>query len=140
MTIPFWLQIVLAIAAACQLTETLRHGSILSPVRAWIESRGAFWSELIGCGFCASHWPPVFTTLLLAGHHWCAASGYVINPFILIIIWFATVRGSNLLNDLTKQWSRTPPRDELNILNLENEDFDDERDNEAEVTAGSETN
>lgn len=123
MILPFWLQVIFAVFATCQLAEIVRHGSIFAPLRARIEARGPFWADLIGCGFCFSHWASGFVTLvLLVGHYIMESGGYPMNPFIIILIWLAVTRGSNLLNDLTKQWSRTPSGSEIEILPLGDED------------------
>jgi len=127
MILPFWLQIVLAVFASCQITEVIRHGSIFAPLRARIEARGPFWADLIGCGFCLSHWASGFVTLvLLVGHYIMELFGYPMNPFVAVLVWLVVTRGSNLLNDLTKQWSRTPSGDELEIIPLGDEDFEDD--------------
>lgn len=129
---PLWLQIVLAAVSACQLTETFRHGSILARFRAWLESRGPFWEELVGCGFCFSHWAAAIAVLLLLGHNLMDSAGFTYNPFLLTLVWLVVIRGANLLNDMTRQWSRSPSADDVDVAPLEMtdaepEDLDDDR-------------
>ncbi len=38
--------LLLAVLAACQITETFRHGSLFERPRAWLESRGDFFAEI----------------------------------------------------------------------------------------------
>ena len=108
MTVPFWFQVVLAAVSTCQLTETFRHGAIFSRARAWVESRGQFWDELVNCGFCFSHWAAAIAILLLSGHWLISPLGLAIDPFLAIMVWLTAIRGANLLNDFTKTWSRSP--------------------------------
>jgi len=121
MLIPVLLQLILVVLAAWHLTEVIRHGSLFSSFRAWIESRGSFWSELIDCGFCFSHWPAAVVVVLFAGHLVISSWGWELNPLFLLLLWLATVRLSNLLNDTTKKWNRTPSS--LNTAEIE-EDMD----------------
>jgi hypothetical protein len=110
-----WFQLVLAIVSTCQLTETFRHSSLLRGLRAWVESRGPFWEELVGCGFCFSHWAAAIAVLLLSGHWIVSSAGLAFSPFLVIMLWLSAIRGANLLNDLTKQWSRSPSGDDIEI-------------------------
>jgi len=113
-----WL-FVLSSLATCQLAETFRHGSIFSGIRAKIEAQGAMFSEWINCGFCFSHTAAFVITICalfnLAAHSY----GYIVNPFNVLIFWLASVRCANLLNDITKPYSRTPSRDGLVVEELD---------------------
>lgn len=111
MNIPFWALMALTVATACQITDTFRHGSIFATIRARIEDRGPFLAEWIGCGFCFSHTAGFIAVSLAAGHIYATQQGYVMDPCLFALIWLATTKGSNLLNDVTKSWSRTPGSD-----------------------------
>lgn len=124
MNVPSWLLIVLASVATCQLTETIRHGSIFAGLRARIEARGPLWSEWIGCGFCFSHSAAAMAVLLIAGHLVLSSRGWIVDPFVLALIWLTAVRGANLLNDLTKTWSRSPSGKDIDVDNVELHDGD----------------
>lgn len=117
-----WFQLVLVIVSACQLTETFRHGSIFSRLRAWLENRGPFWEGLVTCGFCFSHWAAAIAILLFLLHNLMLAKGYILNPFFLILLWLTAIRGANLLNDLTKKWSRSPSSDRIPAIEIDMDD------------------
>lgn len=54
---------------------------------------------------------------------------------MLIMIWLTGIRGANLMNDLTKQWSRTPSRDGLMLPDLDSiEPFEDNENGDTEAT------
>lgn len=131
---PFWLQLVLVIASTCQLTEVFRHGAILARFRAWLESRGSFWEELVGCSFCFSHWAAALAVLLLLGHNLAVSMEFAYNPFLLMLIWLTATRGANLLNDLTKRWNRSPSADDVNVPLIEMTDDEPEDLNDVEST------
>ena len=131
MLVPYWLLFVLAALTTCQITETVRHGSVFASFRAWVESRGDYWAELIGCGFCFSHWAGVIAALLVSGHL-VFGSQISIDPFLFVLFWLSAVRSANLINDLTKAFSRTPVGlvpidfDLIDDIDAENEDDHDE--------------
>ena len=114
MQLPSIAVIVIAILAAWQVGETFRHGSIFERLRGKIEARGSFWSELISCGFCFSHWSSAFVVLLVVLHFLCVGF-WENNIFIYTLLWLAIIRSSNLLNDISKKLgiNRTPKSEDL---------------------------
>ena len=142
MTVPSWLLIILASVATCQLTETFRHSSVFAGLRARIEARSPFWSELVGCGFCFSHWAAAMLVLLIAGHLLVSSSQWLVDPCLLTLVWLAAIRGANLLNDLTKAWSRSPSSEGPQVADLELNDGDplEEEHPTHETPPGSEPN
>lgn len=125
MDVPVWLQIVMVLLAACQITEVVRHGALFQSARARIESLGPFFSDAINCGFCFSHWAAALATLLLVGHHLIRPI-LPVDPFLCALVWLSTTRGANLLNDLTRKWSRTPRRDGAPFPNFRLDESDAE--------------
>ena len=104
-------EIVISFLAAWALTETARHGTILERPRAWLEARGGLIAEWISCGFCFSHWAAFLSS---------GASLYVFEEFWdsktiikLLLVWLCSIRLSNLGNDLTHCWCRTPRMEEI---------------------------
>lgn len=105
-----WAIVVSAVANWAAL-ETWRHGSLFAGVRARLEVRqGGFLADLLLCTFCLSHWTGALIlamVLLMAVDFsywdWWQYAG-LIGP------WLVVVRLSNLLNDLTRNWCRTPNR------------------------------
>lgn len=99
---------VLSILANWQTVETYHHGDIFSSIRARMEARNDFWSDMTECPFCMSHWTAFFyTTLSLV-----LACRVHAAPLDWWLIWpafsLAIARASNLLNDLTYVCCRTP--------------------------------
>lgn len=123
MDVPVWLQIVMVLMAACQITETARHGALFQPLRARLESCSAFLNDAINCGFCFSHWAAALAVLLLVGHHLWPITP--VDPFLCTLVWLSATRGANLLNDLTKKWSRTPARDDVPLPDFSLKDCDE---------------
>lgn len=116
------IDIVLLALAACHLTEVFRHGSIFDKVRAKLESINDFCNELVNCGFCFSHWASALVVFCLyVGHKWLEST-WVVNPFILIIVWLTVTRLANLINDITKSISRTPSSFSIEDIQLEDKD------------------
>jgi hypothetical protein len=104
---PTLLPLLLLPLASCQLTEVLRHGSIFG----WARDAALWADELpwyarvpltplraLNCGFCFSHW----ATVICIGLVFCG------EPGLWILAGLAATRVANLINDLTKPWSRTP--------------------------------
>lgn len=99
------LALLLLPLASCQLVETLHHGSIFGWLRdagAWAkEHRAASWVlplSSVHCPFCLSHW----TAAVCVGLVFCGTPGF------WVLAWLATVRASNLINDVFKKHCRTP--------------------------------
>ena len=100
----------LAVLATCAVVEVLHHGALFAGLRARLEARGGFWSELMDCPFCLTHWVAGGFALLLTGTA-CIGNSSVQCVRVVLglpLLWFAVVRGANLLNDITHHWNRTP--------------------------------
>lgn len=114
---PFGL--VLAALAAWQAVEVWHHGSIFATRRAtvqtWPDEGVRGWlKQLLTCPFCLSVWvgtavAAVIVADLPAGegwHHWVWFLG--LGALKLFCYGLAVSRLSNLANDLTGDFSRTP--------------------------------
>lgn len=56
----------IAVFANWQVVETWRHGSIFENAREWLEARPpGFFTDLLLCSFCLSHWTGAAITALL---------------------------------------------------------------------------
>lgn len=121
-TLAGWLLLtfVWSVLANWQTVETFHHGSIFEQLRARLESRRDWISELTGCPFCLSHW----TGLALA------ALGFVYStwdrpPLPIWLIFpayaLAVIRASQWLNDKTAHYCRTPNRKE-DVTHVETDD------------------
>jgi len=104
------LSLLLLPLASCQLVETTHHGSIFGWLRDAARRvdgipRGnlVLWGlslplRSLNCPFCWSHW----AAALCVGLVFCGTIGF------WILAWLATVRASNLINDVLKKFCRTP--------------------------------
>ena len=100
-----WLPLITL--ANWQLIECWHHGSLFDRPRAWLEQRTGFWSDLLLCPFCLSHWTAVPLTTVVV---------FSFTPelwWLLPILSLSATRLSNLANDLTYHCSRTPQRKAL---------------------------
>jgi hypothetical protein len=101
----------LAVAALAggALTELARHDPRLEDWRARLAVGPLWLKQLSGCGFCLSHWAALAAIGLIAPKclsgwgPWCGL------PY-LCAVWLAAVRLSNLVNDLTHAYHRSPRR------------------------------
>lgn len=118
MLLPIWLLLILNVLATCSLVELFRHGSLFAPLRAWIESRGAMAAEWIQCGFCFSYSAAAAVIFMNAVHFVFVCNGVELNPALAVIAWLAVTRCSNILNDITKSFTRTPSRTGLDVPDL----------------------
>jgi len=91
--------------------ECLHHGAIFERLRAYLEARGGFFSELFVCPYCLSHNVGLLlaavaetVTVLSTGWSWSILPRY-------LLVWLAAVRLANLGNDLAHDRSRTPRPD-----------------------------
>jgi hypothetical protein len=84
---PFaWLILVFAISAA---GDSWHWGSIFSNWRAWVEAhRPVWWSELLSCPFCLSHWLAALAVLI---------SNQPLSWGWSIIFWLSLVKGVSLV-------------------------------------------
>ena len=119
---------VLSVFANWQTVETYRHGSIFDRARAYMETRGGFWSDVSACPYCLSHWTAfLFTTLSLV-----LACRVHAAPLEWWLCWpafsLAITRGSNLLNDLTHPWCRTPNMVDTAVLDQVMADLEETKD------------
>jgi hypothetical protein len=103
------LTFMLAAVANWQAIETFHHGSIFEQLRARLESRRDWISELTGCPFCLSHWTGLaFATLSFVYSTWEHLSSPVWLVFPAYVL--AVIRASQWLNDRTAYYCRTPNR------------------------------
>ena len=102
----FLLILLMSALANWQAVETYHHGAIFATVRARYEDRLGFLAELIGCPFCLSHWTAMIFTAL-AFNSPVVTSGSE-SWWLVPAFWLATVRLSNVFNDLTHAVCRTP--------------------------------
>lgn len=103
------LTFMLAAVANWQAIETFHHGSIFEQLRARLESRRDWISELIGCPFCLSHWTgTAFAALSFVYSTW----EHLLSPVWLVFPAYvlAVIRASQWLNDRTAHYCRTPNR------------------------------
>jgi hypothetical protein len=108
----FVIYCIASFMACWQIGEVLHHGSIFGWLRKrasnWLKSRHAAvrcLGDLVSCPFCLSHWIAgvVVITALVGIFHW----------WVALPIWiFACARASNLANDLTHAWCRSPMRED----------------------------
>ena len=95
------------------VVEVIHHGSLFAEIRAYADAADGRLKELLGCPFCLSHWVGILGTVLaaLAIEHRAGMAYY-------ILLWFGSVRLSNVFNDLTGSFKRMSGDDEF--------DFDEE--------------
>lgn len=96
------ISLLFSVTATWALTEVIHHGSIFEAVRAYAEVSDSFFARLLTCPFCLSHW----TALAAVGLAEIAFRTE--NLAFSVLLWLASVRLANLLNDLTHGLSRTP--------------------------------
>jgi len=112
------LTLLICVFAASQIVETLHHGSFFQGwrMRAADHVNDARWfvrklAHLLQCPFCLSHWTSAMTVTLA-----CYVAVYLPGTWgamaTFIVLVFAVTRGSQLLNDLTHLWCRSPTDDE----------------------------
>lgn len=94
--------LLLTALATWQITETIHHGSIFDKPRAYLEASGGFFSDLVGCPFCLSHW----VAALVVGLSWDTYS--TTTSWVIVLFCFASARLAQLGNDLTHGFCRTP--------------------------------
>ena len=94
--------------AGNELVELWRHGSIFARLRAGARSlrSSTIWplttiGELLGCPFCLSLW-----TAMISWGAWLHG-----GIAAATVAGLAVAKLSNLLNDLTHSWLRSPPTD-----------------------------
>ena len=100
---------IVCVLATGQIVETWRHGSLFAARRGKLELSDKWHARLLSCPFCFSHW--------VAG---CCVLGMLIlerpgedislpSGMLTILLWTAAVtRASQLVNDLTHRFCRTP--------------------------------
>ncbi len=107
-------KLVIAVLATWQIVETLRHGSNFRGLRRWgnqhLESRWPIRiaAKLAICAFCQSHWAPVFVLFAL----FYGSSNITARCAEFVTVSLAITRMTQLLNDLSHGYSRSPPADE----------------------------
>jgi hypothetical protein len=105
--------IVLSIATWA-LLEVLRHGSIFGGWRERTRLREDFWSDLIGCPFCFSHWIAggldFYFSALMTFEYWSTTSWSTLISYWLLwpIRVLVEVRAANWANDYFHSVNRTP--------------------------------
>ena len=109
---PTVLEFMLGVCATWQTVETVHHGSIFEWLRQWAAAQQSsdrkelrLLGDLIACPFCLSHWVGAVVALFLFVASNDAAW------FVLPVWWLATVRGAQLLNDMTHGLCRSPKDD-----------------------------
>jgi hypothetical protein len=105
----YLISILLAALANWAALEVWRHGSIFTHIRARIEARPvAWWSEMLLCTYCLSHW----TGLFMIAAALCPVIDFgapeLSELIAMPVLWLATVRLSNLFNDVSYGFTRTP--------------------------------
>lgn len=95
-------------------------------MRARVQSRGGWIADVLSCGFCFSHHAAAAAVVLLVLHYAAAARGWIVDPGLLLLIWLASTRLSNLCNDITYNRCRTPGRDVQTFL-IEESDLDNDQ-------------
>ena len=113
-TMPILLKLVVVTMAAWQIVETFRHGSIFACVRQWGNRQLASKSQLVRkvakltvCAFCLSHWSPILPLFVMFyGPIWAR----------FLVVALAITRTSQLLNDLSYSYSRSPPSGEEIVI------------------------
>lgn len=106
---------VLSVLANWQTVETYHHSALFGSTRAYMEARGGFWADATACPYCLSHWTAfLFTTVSMV-----LACRLQAAPLDWWLAWpafsLAVTRSSNLLNDLTHPYCRTPRDEETKI-------------------------
>jgi hypothetical protein len=93
--------------ATSHAIEVWNHGSIFAGARSYWETNphGEFLSDLLSCMFCLSLWVGSAGVIL-----WSLAQAAGSSFLMLPVYALAITRGANLVNDLTRQWCRTPDR------------------------------
>ena len=102
---------------ASQIVETLRHGSNLLWLRRWGNvnlSAGLpdrWLAKLSICAFCQSHWAPLPALFaMFYGTTYLPGSLAMICEFLTVSL--AITRTTQLLNDATHRFNRSPPSGE----------------------------
>lgn len=113
MIIPFLGYLLLGGLAVNGIVECLHHARIFARFRAWAEAYENGFSDLVACPYCLSHHVGYLVTLALLIFH-AMTFGFTwalmaIGP----VVWYATVRLSNLINDVLHKWIRTPKEADL---------------------------
>lgn len=111
-------ELVLCILASSAMVEVLRHGSNFQWLRRWgydhVESRWRIIrlpAKLAVCAFCQSHWTSALAVFgMFYATRWLRPSAAELAWFLVTA--FAVTRAANLLNDLTRNYCRSP-RDEV---------------------------
>jgi len=104
--------LVSAALASSAVVEFFRHSQLVSEWRLYFNTTTYFTSRLMRCGFCLSHWTAAFVFLffLSPGLVFPASRWALVLSFPVHIL--AIVRLSNLINDLTHGFRRSPRREE----------------------------
>jgi hypothetical protein len=101
------IEFLILVLAAGQILEIWRHGEILREWRAWMEIAplGEFVKTLTLCTFCFSVWIGWVTTF---AYQPGVEGGIFLALIRFLFVGLAVARASNLLNDLTHSFCRTP--------------------------------
>ncbi len=111
-----WWILPFAAIANWQMVETWHHGSLFANFHARLEASDGFIANLLSCPFCLSHWTAALWTAGVFGI--CSDAHAAKDCLLAAIWWLCTVRLSNLFNDLTHAWCRTPVADRAAMQEL----------------------
>ena len=103
------IDLAVLVLGTCGITEWFRHDHRVQDKLVQLEltdteDRWLFLRTVTQCGFCLSHWMAIITAVL-----W-----FLIPYGDYLVTIFAMVRGANLLNDVFKQFNRSPERPDFN--------------------------
>jgi hypothetical protein len=102
-------EFIITALALCQIIETWHHSSLFAGVRAELELIDSWWSELLQCMFCLSHWVAAFLVLLgICLPVWLSMSAGWSMLCKAPAMIFGLTRLAQLINDLQHPINRTP--------------------------------
>ncbi len=111
---------LIVLALACNLAvETWHHSELFAGCRAYWEAVENWFSELLGCPYCLSHWTSLALCLYYLGvatlRYWPGLPDGWVLVLQSPVIALAVARAAQLLNDFTYRTNRTPNRKEHDI-------------------------
>ena len=116
MTTRVLVELLLSSLATWAIVEVYQHGDIFSSVRGRMEASESFIARAFQCPFCLSHWVAMLTTGLAIAM-WVPELHWSLAPHCFLL-WLASVRTANALNDLMHSTTRTPKEELLPELEI----------------------
>ncbi len=107
-----WTHLVIAVLASNAIVEFFRHSQLVSEWRLYWNTSPNFSSRLMRCGYCLSHWTAAFVFLLFMVPRILLGSSIGMELWWTPVYILAITRLSNLVNDLTHPFRRSPSRDD----------------------------